>query len=217
MNKLLLLTILFIYYFQKSFSLNNNYPYNPNIHNLGNIGWKGKFHAKLANVFIEQADKNLYKYSIRERIINTQDYRKSILDIGCGVGYSTQYNPKSLGIDTSPEMIAQAKSNFPKKNFKIGHAEFFKSQYKFDIVTSMFLLHEVPQEHRINIIKNAMKNCKEKIIIVDIASNYKASPFMLAGEPYLKDYLKNIDNDLSLFTKYIIKENHVHMWVFDYS
>ena len=194
-----------------------NYPYNKNIHNLGNTGWKGKIHARLANVFTEQTDKNLYKYSIRERILNTQDYRKSILDMGCGVGYSTQSNTKSLGIDTSPEMISQAKENFPTKNFKIGHAEYFKPPYKFDIVTSMFLLHEVPQENRINIIKNAIKNSKEKIIIVDIASNYKPSPIMLAGEPYLKDYLKNIDTDLGLFTKYIVKENHVHMWVFDNS
>lgn len=195
----------------------NNYPYNPSIHNLGNIGWKGRIHARLANVFTEQTDKNLYKYSIRERILNTQDYRKSILDMGCGVGYSTQSNSKSLGIDTSPEMISQAKLNFPTKNFKVGHAEYFKPPHKFDIVTCMFLLHEVPQEHRINIIKNAIKNSKEKIIIVDIASNYKPSLFMLAGEPYLKDYLKNIDADLGLFTKYIVKENHVHMWVFDNS
>ena len=119
MNKQLWLTLLFIYCVQTSVSLNNNYPFNPNIHNLGNIGWKGKLHAKLANWFIEQTDKNLYKYRIRERVLNIQDYRKSILDIGCGVGYSTQYNPKSLGIDTSPEMISQAKYNFPTKNFKI--------------------------------------------------------------------------------------------------
>ena len=35
---------------------------------------------------------------------------------------------------------------------------------------------------------------------------------MLLGEPYLEDYLNNIDNDLKIFNKNIIIPNHVVLW-----
>ena len=38
---------------------------------------------------------------------------------------------------------------------------------------------------------------------------------MINGEPYLEDYLNNIDNELVNFKKIIIKENHIHLWVLD--
>ena len=35
---------------------------------------------------------------------------------------------------------------------------------------------------------------------------------MLAGEPYLQDYLKNIREDLKDFKEEVIVPGHVHMW-----
>ena len=46
----------------------------------------------------------------------------------------------------------------------------------------------------------------------DIASNYKPKEIMLSGEPYLIDYLNNIDNFLKNFKKIIIVPDHVHLW-----
>lgn len=198
-----------------SFALINNYPYNPNIHNLGNIGFLGSIHAKIAPKFISYSDKNFYGFNLRQSVLTRFDKSKSILDLGCGTGFSTNFNNISLGIDTSLQMINEAKKIFPNKNFEIGHAEYFKSANKFDLVTCMFLLHEVPKGNRKNIIDNALSLAKEKIIILDIASNYNPSKFMINGEPYLEDYLNNIDNELKIFKKIIIKENHIHLWVLD--
>lgn len=79
----------------------------------------------------------------------------------------------------------------------------------------MFLFHEVPQEHRINIIEKLKLIAREKILVVDISPNYSPSELMLTGEPYIKDYLKNIRGDLSDFDEEIIIANHVHTWSLD--
>ena len=215
MNKIKLKKIEFILYFKYSFCLKYDYPYNPNIHNLGNTGFWGSIHAKITPKFISYSDKNLYGFNLRQSVLTRFDKSKSILDFGCGTGFSTNCNNISLGIDTSLQMINEAKKIFPNKKFEIGHAEYFKSMNKYDLVTCMFLLHEVPKVNRKNIIDNAISLAKEKIIILDIASNYNPSKFMINGEPYLEDYLNNIDNELENFKKIIIKENHIHLWVLE--
>lgn len=122
---------------------------------------------------------------------------KTILDFGCGTGFSTSNNKGSLGIDTSREMIDEAKKLFPDKRFSGGHAEQFKTDEQFDIVTCMFLMHEVPSFCRKNIIENALSIANEQVVILDIAPVYKPSNIMLEGEPYLPDYLSNISTELS--------------------
>tara|TARA_Y100000748_G_C15464580_1_gene476342 strand:+ start:818 stop:1321 length:504 start_codon:yes stop_codon:yes gene_type:complete len=159
-------------------------------------------------------EKILYNYNVREEILNKIDSNKSILDVGCGTGFSTSSNEGSLGIDTSNEMLNMAKLIFPKKNFSFSHIEDWNINHKFDIVTIMFMFHEVPQESRLNII-NLIKNiAREQIFIVDIAPSYTPSKLMLTGEPYICDYLKNICDDLKDFKEEIIVSNHVHMWSF---
>ena len=67
-----------------------------------------------------------------------------------------------------------------------------------------------------NVIKNSKRISKYNIIIVDISPNYSPSEIMLAGEPYLIDYLENFDdymksenfNDLELI------DNHVRIWYY---
>ena len=56
-------------------------------------------------------------------------------------------------------MIDEAKL-FPDK-FSGGHAEQFKTDEQFDIVTCMFLMHEVPSFCRKNI-ENALSIANEK-------------------------------------------------------
>tara|TARA_Y100001935_G_scaffold161193_2_gene132574 strand:- start:699 stop:1400 length:702 start_codon:yes stop_codon:yes gene_type:complete len=190
------------------------YPYNPNIHSIGNHGFMGKIHAELAPVFTHFTDRVVYKENLRERIVEMVDptKKKSVLDIGCGVGYSTSMSQGSLGIDTSVPMIEKARRLFPDKNFAVAHGENWKPDKAYDIVTAMFCFHEIPQESRQNIIKKCKKYVKEKIIIVDISPNYTPNKFMLAGEPYLPDYLEHIRQDLVDFEEQVLFKDHVHMW-----
>ena len=191
------------------------YPYNPNIHNFGNHGFLGKIHAKLAPIFTRTVNENIYKTDIRQDIINMEDKNKTFLDIGCGTGFSTSSNPGSLGIDTSFPMINEAKRLFPNKNFTYANIDFWNTKNKFDIVTAMFVFHEIPQDSRKNIIKKMKNIAKEKIIILDIHTDYKPNKLMLSGEPYIQDYLKNIQKDLSEFKEKSLVTSRVKMWYLD--
>ena len=55
----------------------NNYPYNPNIHNLGNTGFFGKIHAVISPEFIKYTDKRVYGYNLREHVIKSFNQSKS--------------------------------------------------------------------------------------------------------------------------------------------
>ncbi|MAU36326.1 MAG: hypothetical protein CMD14_03015 [Flavobacteriales bacterium] len=190
------------------------YPYDPRIHNMGNDNTFFSIHSKLAPIFTKYTDATVYGRNLREEIINNEGDKKTILDVGCGTGFSTSLNEGSLGLDTSNEMITMARSLFPKKMFEQGHIEHWIPDKKYDIVTAMFFFHEVPQFARLNIIEKLKEIAKEKVIIVDIAPNYRPNKMMASGEPYIMDYLKNIRKDLVGFSESILQKNHVHQWTY---
>ena len=201
------------------YALNIPYYYNPNIHNFGNIGFFGKIHANVANQATKVIDNLRYNgKNIRSIIYKPYlNNNKTILDLCCGVGISTA--PGQTGIDTSIEMLKVARKNNKKSKtntqFYFGNAENFKPKIKPDIVTCMFAFHEMPQQAQIRVINNGIMIAKEEFIIVDIAPNYKNKnppKIMLSGEPYLLNYLNNIENILYDFEETIYIPNHVHVW-----
>lgn len=191
------------------------YPYDPRIHNFGNHGALGSVHSLIAPVFTLYTDTTIYGRNLRKEIVDMQGADKTILDVGCGTGFSTSATLGSKGLDVSKEMLSTAKAIFPNKDFEQGHIEEWVPDKQYDIVTMMFLFHEVPQEHRINIIEKLKLIAREKILVVDISPNYSPSELMLTGEPYINDYLKNIRDDLSSFSEKIIIDKHVHTWSLD--
>ena len=195
------------------------YYFNPKMHSLGNIGIGGMIHAEAALFATKTIDniryrgKNIRKDVYQEYVNNN----KTMLDLCCGIGISTA--PGNLGIDTSIEMINVAKRHSKntksKKKFIVANSETYRPNKKIDIVTCMFGFHEIPQLAQINIINNALRIAQEEFIIVDIAPNYKNKKppkLMLDGEPYLIDYLNNIQNILFDFEETIYIPNHVHIW-----
>jgi len=72
---------------------------------------------------------------------------EKILDLGCGTGQLTARIAASgasvLGIDRSPEMIAQAKQNFPDIPFRVADATTFELDQPVDAVFSNAVLHWV--------------------------------------------------------------------------
>lgn len=176
----------------------------PRIHMFGNTGWKGLVHAVLAPGITDAI--NRLKY-------NGQDVRlflhgEDTVDFGCGVGYST--SPGGTGIDASRSMLAVASVVQPGAAYERGLAEVWGDDDMCRRVTCAFLLHEQPQRRRHKILRNAMRICRDEVVVMDICPTYTPSPFMELGEPYVRDYLDHIDGDLrTLFGDARIRRDEV--------
>lgn len=68
-----------------------------------------------------------------------------ILDLGCGTGHLTQQIAEGganvVGLDASPEMIGQARQNFPHLRFVLEDAAAMQFESEFDAVFSNAALH----------------------------------------------------------------------------
>jgi trans-aconitate methyltransferase len=78
------------------------------------------------------------------QLLNPQPQER-ILDLGCGTGQLTAQlaaaGAEVTGLDQSPEMIAQAKANYPEIAFSIADARQFQVAHPFDAVFSNATLH----------------------------------------------------------------------------
>jgi SAM-dependent methyltransferase len=214
------------------YSYMNLVPYwrNKNIHNLGNTGALGNLHAVTAPFMTKFIDRAAYGgRNIREEVYNSLD--GSVLDMCCGTGFSTK--PGCVGIDTSLEMLRFSKLFNPGSDYSYGNAETFGSNEEFDTVSIMFSFHEMPRDAHRNIIRNAIRVARKKVVLVDISQDYKPTTAMLSGEPYLLDYLDTfqttIDNiiwkeetntafpifHLPRWNKTILVDKHVDMWEYN--
>ncbi|MDQ2946087.1 MAG: class I SAM-dependent methyltransferase [Acidobacteriota bacterium] len=85
-----------------------------------------------------------------------------ILDLGCGTGTLTHEISSSgarvVGVDSSTEMIGQARQNYPKLNFRLGDARTFRDPEPFDAVFSNAVLHWVqPPADAISTVRAALR------------------------------------------------------------
>jgi trans-aconitate methyltransferase len=202
------------------------YPYDPRIHNFGNVGLGGKIHANLARPITKIIDHAAYDgEDVRTQIVNTLKCdAKTISDWCCGTGMSTDAlrskfkNAAIVAVDTSQEMLEVAKK-FSDATFILGDVENVRLSIPADLITIFFAFHEIPQHGRLKILKNARDNLAEggKLLVVDIDMDYTPSKMMLSGEPYVMDYLANVREDFKMVFP-SVKENvivpgHVCQWI----
>ena len=94
-------------------------------------------------------DKHAFVFEYGESLVKLLDAKpdESILDLGCGTGELTntisKLSPNIIGMDFSPDMIASAKTNFPKIKFFIKDAANFDFDLQFDSIFSNATLHWV--------------------------------------------------------------------------
>jgi len=76
-----------------------------------------------------------------------------ILDLGCGTGQLTAKIAESraqvVGLDASPEMIGQARQNFPGLTFVLGNGTEMPFRSEFDAVFSNAALHWMTEAKRV--------------------------------------------------------------------
>jgi SAM-dependent methyltransferase len=85
-----------------------------------------------------------------------------VLDLGCGTGHLTQQiaerGASVVGIDSSVDMIAQARQNYPKLRFELSDAATYRAAAPFDAVFSNAALHWMhPPEAVAGSIASALK------------------------------------------------------------
>lgn len=94
-------------------------------------------------------DNHSFVYKFGEALVNMLNPQKNerILDLGCGSGQLTaqiaDLAGEVVGIDQSPDMIGQAKSDYGHLNFKVADATDFYFEEKFDAIFSNAVLHWV--------------------------------------------------------------------------
>jgi trans-aconitate 2-methyltransferase len=97
----------------------------------------------------EYQERHAYVFQYGEALLDllAPQAGERILDLGCGAGQLTaaiaRTGAVTLGIDASPEMIAQARANFPALDFRIGDATNFSVSEPLDAVFSNAALHWV--------------------------------------------------------------------------
>lgn len=150
-----------------------------------------------------------------------------------------------VGIDTSSEMISMAsflsshlsivkpillrEKHLSMNDLRLASTTFSKANAEntqlpsrsFDLVTVMYAFHEAPSHGRQNILKEAHRLLQPggTLAVIDICTDYTPSKSMLAGEPYVLEYQKNIHRQLRTFrgfaevTYKTVVPKHVGMWV----
>lgn len=197
-------------------------PFHPQIHNLGNTGFGGAAHARLASAATTVIDHLAYdgrnmRREVAENIARTRPEAR-VVDVGCGVGTLTRELVNAnltvvAGIDTSYEMIAQANHEVPGQEFLCLNAAHLSTHFSnLDVAVACMLVHELPEAAHsvlINAMLQATHACGQ-IWIVDIAPSYTPSPMMLSGEPYLQEYMKTFEETLGQ----IVATNSLDMQMF---
>jgi len=220
----MLLLLLLTIHSSDSKNVPSKYYFDPRIHNFGNIGFGGRIHSIVAPYATKLIDEKCYNsVNIRQVILsnynqefyNANERMPKLIDLCCGTGASTWNN--QLGIDTSSQMIAQAKKIQRQcTQFLEGNAEDYGKEDEFDAATIMFAFHEMPNYAHHKIINNAKRITTRDILIVDIDPKYSPSKLMLSGEPYLLNYKKTIHTLLEehQFSDLEYIPNHVGIWTF---
>ncbi len=139
-----------------------------------------------------------------------------ILDVACGIGSATKWLrsafPKAqiTGLDLSLPYLSSAKKRFKndyRTDFIHGNGESlpFKDD-EFDIVTSVFLFHELPKDVRSQVIKEKIRVLKPQgvLSVVDSIQSHDIPEVAWSldhfprefHEPFFKNYIQNPLEDI---------------------
>ena len=104
----------------------HEYWADPRIHNFGNLGWRGLLHALVVPTATHAIDRFAYDGVDARKVIHETHIPADadVVDLCCGVGFSSATNGRVTGVDTSAEMLSLARLRRPDvRSFEVGNAE----------------------------------------------------------------------------------------------
>lgn len=123
-----------------------------------------------------------------------------------------------------PASAAATENTQKQLQFKQVNAEHTElPPMSFDLVTIMYGFHEIPLEGREKILAESQRLLQKGALlaVVDITADYEPAPSMLAGEPYVLEYQRNIHNQLGNAKGFRLKSyeslvpGHVGIWLLE--
>ena len=110
------------------------------------------------------------------------DDPRTIIDIGCGPGNSTQIllrrwpHADILGLDKSEKMIQKARQDYPHQKWIVGDASTLETRQTYDIVFSNAAIHWIP-EHDVLLRRLFQIVNKNGILAVQVPANQESPLF----------------------------------------
>lgn len=203
-------------------------PFHPSIHNLGNVGPRGRVHASGAWFFTRLIDQLAYggenmRHTVAKGMHHLYSADTTVTEVGCGTGTLTRelsvYFDHVYAVDTSLEMLQVARQKVADVSLEQLNAVDITQCSDVSIVCMMF--HELPPTAQVQILTTLLNCTRGDVWIVDLDPSYVPSMAMLSGEPYVSSYLETIEATLekvaacegvALSTFEIIR-HHVRGWV----
>lgn len=209
-------------------------PFDPRIHNLGNTGVGGFVHAKCAKFATDLIDARAYGgRNVRKELAQLMRQRKVprvAVEVGCGVGTLTQelvyvdYFSDILAVDTSRQMVNEARRRVQNVTFEVANGCDL-SNSSSGLAVASFVMHELPTEAHEDLLQTMLLATEGatdgQVWIADIELTYTPSRAMLAGEPYIAEYLANFNETIRRVaggngchvSSLVLVANHVRVWV----
>lgn len=130
---------------------------------------------------------------------------KSVIEIGCGQGWFSQFVDNYIGYDWSEQAIKKAKENFGQKDFRVGDFDSAsKSKRKYDYACCFEIFEHLTQpKEEIEKIRKIV----DKVIVV--------LPYGRFGKDVVendKELLKNFTEDLDYHYATYTEEDILEMW-----
>ena len=195
-------------------------PYHPRMHSLGNVGLTGHMHATIAPRATKLIDMGAYRgRDMRSDVVAQLPNASRVLEVGCGVGMMTRHlvarYDTVVALDTSPCFVEAARRRVPDASVHIANGVDAPSFGQFDLVVACMLFHEVPSRAHAELWK-AMRDATAPggcAWIIDIDTSYRPSAAMEYGEPYLHEYLRDVDRILAPSSQTMaFIPGHVRLW-----
>jgi SAM-dependent methyltransferase len=207
-------------------------PFHPAIHNLGNVGPLGSVHAsgaRFATWLIDQAayrGRNMRR-EVAQGLAATLPSGARVLEVGCGVGTLTRelvrVDLAVVGVDTSEEMLRVARRRVPAAELLCENGADVHTR-RADVAICSMVFHELPRRAHVDVLEAmiaATDLAHGDVWLVDIDPAYEPSVQMLAGEPYVPEYLATINATLTRTAQQhslecssvAIVHGHVRGWV----